>query len=684
MPDVMPRQIHLDFHTSELIPDIGAKFSRKQWQQALKLGRVQTINIFAKCHHGWSYYPTTVGNPHPNLRVPDLMGAQIEACHEIGVVCPLYFTVGWSVHDQVTHPEWAVRDRQGNTVVTGGGKADALAKPGETRPFGCWTFLCPSGEYLKLMLAQTVEICERYPQADGLWYDITNGPWNPEGPVCYCETCQRGMHAEGIALDDTLAVAEFAVRKWKHFYAESRKIVEARLPGNPIVFFNGTTFTNGQNRRRMWEHNTQQDLEDLPTTWGGYNKFPLRARFFARTAQKYIAMSGKFHTSWGEFGGFKHPDAMRFEAAAMIAFGARCNFGDQLHPSGEMDLATYKNVGEAFRYVQQIEGFGLDGRSRASLGLWWGNDTATSSGQFAMEPNHQGVSEMLLENQIDFEVVDEGDDLSRFAAIILAGAACLGEAQVKALDAYRRQGGKLLVLGEAGLDAATRSRFVLDVGATYVGPANFRQDYLLVRGKLAKHLVASPFVNHGSGIRARLTKATGLAAIREPYFDRTYGAYSSHMNTPFQLQDAPHPGAWALKDLVYLAHPVGYLYTTEGARLHREYFLNALRLVYPAQKQVLLAAPLPSGARVALVHQPAQKRYCAHLLYGPPTPRGRCQIIEDLVPLYDTPVTLRVPETIKVVRLPLSKKRLKAARRGRAVSVTVPRFACHEVVVFEY
>jgi len=50
-------------------------------------------------------------------------------------------------------------------------------------------------------------------------------------------------------------------------------------------------------------------------------------------------------------------------------------------------------------------------------------------------------------------------------------------------------------------------------------------------------------------------------------------------------------------------------------------FLNALRLVYPWAKQVL-SVDLPSGGRVSLAHQPARRRYCAHLLYGPPMVRG--------------------------------------------------------------
>ena len=38
---------------------------------------------------------------HPHLDF-DLLGAQIEASHEIGVKAPIYFTVGWSVNDAAT------------------------------------------------------------------------------------------------------------------------------------------------------------------------------------------------------------------------------------------------------------------------------------------------------------------------------------------------------------------------------------------------------------------------------------------------------------------------------------------------------------------------------------------------------------------------------------------------------
>ena len=69
-------------------------------------------------------------------------------------------------------------------------------------------------------------------------------------------------------------------------------------------------------------------------------------------------MSGKFHKAWGEFGGFKHRDAILYEAASMVAFGANVNFGDQLHPSGTMEMSTYENIGYAYEYVEKQNGPG--------------------------------------------------------------------------------------------------------------------------------------------------------------------------------------------------------------------------------------------------------------------------------------------------------------------------------------
>ena len=111
-----PRQVHLDFHTSPLMEGIGSQFSRENFQEALKLGHLTSITVFAKCHHGMCYYPTKIGIMHPHLDF-DLLGEMLDAAHEIGVKAPIYITAGWSALDAEQHPEWRARRKDGSYSV---------------------------------------------------------------------------------------------------------------------------------------------------------------------------------------------------------------------------------------------------------------------------------------------------------------------------------------------------------------------------------------------------------------------------------------------------------------------------------------------------------------------------------------------------------------------------------------
>jgi hypothetical protein len=685
--DKLPaRHVHLDFHTSEHIPGVGAAFDKKQFQAALKLGHVNSINIFAKCHHSWSYYPTKIGMVHPTLR-RNLLGEQIEACHEMGVRVPIYYTVGWSAADVRMHPEWAVRRKDG---ATAGAKLDA--KPDDPKPLFDWTPLCPSGRYRELILAQTQEICDMF-DVDGLWYDICY--W---GEPCYCENCRKGMKDQGLDADDPKQAWQYHAAKWQSFTDQTRKIVLGKFP-------QATTFYNGGASVYSPEYHAAQtifELEDLPSSWGGYDKFPLRARFFEEYGRPIVAMSGKFHTNWGEFGGFKAPEAIRFEAACMIAYGANCCFGDQLHPAGRMDEQTYANIGHAYKYVEQIQQYGLDGQAATRLGVMLG-------GREGDNADDQGVANMLLETQLDFRVVTREADLAQFDTIILTGNVRMDKALAARFTDYLAGGGKLLALANSAMDAGGK-RFMIDIGAKFVGPARFQQDYLVCGGTgvppvsssayparkgveethgqdahatslLAKGLPATPFLNYVAAVRVKPTSGKVLSAIREPFFDRTYGHYCGHQNTPYQLKDALHPGAVATDNVVYLAHPMGRIYHKHGAKVHRDYFINALRMIY---KKPALEVRMPSAGRATLIHQPQHNRYVAHLLYGPPMQRGNCLVIEDLVPLRDVPVTIRVPQKItKAYTIP-GKKAQKIRKSAGAIQTTIDEFACHTAVVFEY
>jgi Hypothetical glycosyl hydrolase 6 len=654
------RQVHLDFHTSEHISNVGARFDRKQFQKALKIGRVQSVTVFAKCHHSWSYYPTKVGRRHPRLvRGLDLLGEQIGACHAIGVRAPIYYTVGWSANDAAEHPDWRAKLRDGRDSTW---NFDVGAWPEEILPPNAWIDLCPSGAYRERILEQTREICEMY-AVDGLFYDICNSK------PCFCENCRAAMRIAGLDAVSDAHERLHCTAKWAAFMSDCREIVLRRHP-QATVFFNGQTKMQTPDELKTLQ--THFELEDLPTTWGGYDKLPIRAKLYSKYGKAMIAMSGKFHTQWGEFGGFKHPDAITCEAAAMLACGAGCSFGDQLHPSGEVNLDTYRNIGRAYAYVERVEEYSAGASPYSNLGIYLSN---------AQEHDH-GVANMLMEEQIDFDVLRPGhDDLAKYQTIVLTGGAVLDRESVKPLNEYVGAGGSLLVLGRSAFDVNHHERLVLDVGARYIGPARHDVDYTQMRTKAGAFAVDSPFLNYSAAPRIRAARgATPLADVYEPYFSRTYAHYCSHLNTPNQLEPAGHHAAIRKGRVIYLPHDLGALYYAHGARLHRALFAHMLHRLHT---RPVLRVALPSAGRATLLHQPQHRRYVLHLLYAPPLQRGRCLVIEDMPEIRDVAVQLRVPEKIKRVRLPLERKTLKPQLSRGVVSVTVPRLHCHQVVIFE-
>ena len=599
-PPERARQVHLDFHTSEHIDDIGADFSQAQFREALRVGHVNAINVFAKGHHSWLYYPSEVGRQHPNLDF-DLLGEMVEACKEEDVSVYAYFTVGWSATDAITHPEWVALDRNLENPFREAAKQVA---PGQ-HP-GSWEYLEPSGPYADTIYAQLEELVSNY-ELDGVWFDIFKphlGNWNAWS--------LQDFAANGIDTADLAAVDARVHERYAEFMARCNAIIAEHLP-EASAYYNGTTATYTDRnvasfKYGLFEANTKHDLEDLPTAWGGYDIFPWRSKYFAATGKNTVAMSGKFHKAWGEFGGFKDANAIKYEAATMVSFGAAANFGDQLHPRGEMDMDTYRNIGHAFEYVKEIEDYGVHARHAARLGLYTSENIASI----------EGTTRMLVEEQINFNVVNLLKDWSDIETLIITSGGVLERDRDK-VRAFVERGGKVLVLGEG---AVVDGQPFFDIGANYSGGANFDGDYTVVSEDLGEAMVRSPFLNYSPALRlSPKPGATVLATIREPYFSRSLERYSSHANTPYRVEAAAHPAVLERADgqVIAIAHDIDRQYFNEGMRLHRQLFANALgRLGY----NPMVSTEMPSMGRLNLLHQPEADRYVAHLTYASPIQRG--------------------------------------------------------------
>lgn len=652
------RQVHLDFHTSEAIQSIGGQFNKQQFQDMLKLGYVDSITIFSKCHHGWAYHPSEANEIHPGLSF-DLLGAMIEAAHEIGVKTPVYLSAGLDEKLARRHPEWLIRDAEDRTNWV-----KSFMEPGYHQ-------FCMNSPYLDLLLAQIREALSRY-DADGLFLDIVGVR------KCYCHNCLESIRSVGGDPRDKAAMHKLWEQTYATYTARVKEEVEAVKPGLPI-FHNSGHVRRG--RRDLAAMNTHLELESLPTGGWGYDHFPLSARYVQPLGIDFLGMTGKFHTAWGEFGGYKHPNALRYEAALSIANGARCSIGDQLHPDGRMDEATYRLIGEAYREVAGKEAWCIGATNVADVALL-SLEAAGVHPLASREPGSDsdaGAVRMLLEGKFLFDVIDLEQDMAPYKVVILPDYVAVDEALQLKLEQYVAQGGKILATGWSGL-AVDGSGFVLDLGIRYEGLNQFRPDYFrpsFEPGRLGE----ASYIFYAQGQRISLDGGLELGSREDPYFNRDAAAFCSHQHTPTSNVYGG-PGMVESGSGIYVAWNVFEDYAAKGSLILKETVIHALNRLLPEKT---LTTTLPAQGVVTLQDQQEQTRLVNHLLYASPVRRGKdIEVIEDILPLYGVEVSVAASRPVKKVYLAPQMEELPFLQEAGRVSYMVPRLECHQMVVLDY
>lgn len=650
------RQVNLDFHTSEMIENIGEKFNKEQFQAALKKGCVNSVTLFAKCHHGWSYHPTKTNEMHPHLNF-DLLGTQIEAAHEIGVKTPVYISAGLDEKTARRHREWLVRNKDESTMW-----AKDFTEAGYHK-------LCMSSPYLDYLIEQIEEVCKNY-DADGIFLDIVGVQ------PCYCQSCIAERTAMGMDPYDEKAVLEHSEMVYKRYAEKTRAAVDKYKKGLPL-FHNGGHIRQG--RRDLAHYNTHLEIESLPTGGWGYDHFPFSARYCQGLDIEYLGMTGKFHSSWGEFGGFKHPNALRYEVSLAAANGAKCSIGDQLAPNGEMDMVTYDLIGRAYSELKEKE-------------PWLDNVTAVadiaviapeaysrelSTGQMTqVDDSGSGVSRILLEGKYLFDVADFETDLDKYKVVILPDVIRADEKFAMKLKQFCQNGGKILATGKSAL-YEDKNEFCLDLGAEWVKESPYRPDYFRPSVKI-DGMGDTGYVMYGSGERVRCI-GTELGARENPYFNRSYKHFCSHQHTP---NSGEYGGAGMTEgqDGIYIAWDIFNDYAVSGEIHLKQITVFALDRLLGERKTLI--TNLPAQGVATLMEQ--NSRQICHLLYASPVKRGNgVEIIEDILPVYDVSVSIRTDKNISRVYLAPQMEEIPFTYENGRVTAQIKKLECHQMAVFE-
>lgn len=663
------RQIHLDFHTSPLIPDVGADFDADRFGDTLTEAHVNWVTVFGKCHHGMSYYPTRVGTMHPSLKF-DLMGAQIEACRKRGIAAPVYISVRVDQHIGTTRPDLVVRLEDGKLWGPNAHQAS-------------WYQICLNKkEYIDYVAAQTEEVLKQY-DADGIFYDMC---YYPPDPGCFCETCLKRLQDSGSARTDKEAHRRQTFQILREYTTRLTKICRDIRP-EATTFFNSRVTPNVY---RELDTLSQLEIESLTTGGWGYLYFPTYSRVMRTYPRPIQGMTARFHKSWADFGGLKTTAQLDYEAATILAAGAVVNIGDQLHPRGTLDTGAYSVIGKVYSKIAAVEEYCRGAEPQAEIAVLLLPPTKeaaerqdSSVGPYRIDASIEGAAAILnaLNHQWNGETADR-DNLDRYRLVIIPDAGCLTTEMKAKLDRYQANGGAVLFSHQATL---SEGEFALSNSPVrYAAPCPWTPSYMRLGEELGSDLPNTEYVQYRDGSYVEpLPGAEPMGEVWQPYFNRAPEHFSSHAQTP---ADKPtgYPVAAISSDgkVAYVYGAIFQGYREDAFYIYKEIAARLLNRLMP-NPIVRAVQNVPPSMEVSVLRQKQAGRTLVHLVSFTPTRRTAAnEFIEEAVPVADVTFALRTGEAPTAVTLVPSGESVEFRQDGEYCIVTVPKVVTSQIVCF--
>ena len=651
------RQVHLDFHTSEQIAGIGRRFDAGQFADTLLAAHVNSITCFSKCHHGMIYHDTRFEARHPFLQT-NLLQEQVEACHARGIRVPIYISVGLDEFMAARHPEWielgADGKRRGATPLQAG-----------------WKKLCFNTPYIDYVWEQTLEVLQNF-AVDGLFFDIIH-----QGACC-CGWCLAGMRSEGVNPEDESARKAYGVA----VLDRTRRTLTDRIRAvnsDCLIFWNSGHVD--PSFRPVLDCYSHLELESLPSGGWGYDHFPLTVRYARNLGLDHLGMTGKFHKTWAGFGEFKNRAALEYECFTALAEGSKCSIGDQLHPNGELDAATYQLIGGVYAQVEAREPWCIDAVPVTEIAIF--NPEALGVHDGRVDTAAGGAYRMLLEGCHQFDVVDEEMDWNRYRVLILADKIRLSETLKGRIERYLDAGGRLIASFASGLHP-DRDEFALSaLGVASLGLAPYHPDYVRAGEEISSGILPAAHVMYERGLAVEMTgdpPADSLAEVWHPYFNRTFEHFCSHRHTP-PADASGSPAIVETARTLYFSHPIFGAFMRHGLRVYKQLFLNCLDRWLP---NPLVRSNAPTTAHITVMRQKHLARTVVHVLHYIPEQRYReTPTIEDVIPLYDIELSVRLNAPPSAVYIAPERRSLNYSWDGDRAAATIPQVHGHVMVVFE-
>jgi hypothetical protein len=660
------RTVHLDFHTGPNVHGVGASFDPEAFADTFAKADVDSVTLFAKCHHGLLYYNTERPERHPGLASDfDLLEQQITALHSRGIRAPIYLSVQCDEYAANAHPDWIAMD--GLTQVK---RAQSTFEAG-------WQILDMSSPYQDFLAEQVQEVIDRFAPLDGLFLDMC---WDQPSTSVWAK---QGMTDAGLDPASEVDRAVYA-RQVAHGYMERfQKMVEPHLDPEVAsgVWFNSRPKTALDVEQKYLRH---IEIEALPTGGWGYSFFPYTARFVRPLGKPTLSHTGRFHKSWGDNGGLKPKAALHYETSQILSQGLTSGVGDLLAPSGELNPVIYDLVGSAYRHVKACEPFieGATVQSEAALVI---------NPELGDNPGSSGIGALrgLQQLRVQFDIVPPEADLTKYDLVVIPETTAVNGLLSEKLASRAAAGGSILISRGASSGSGAPDELSA-LGVTLGDELPFSHVFLRPTDALGGSN-GFDHVIYQRGVALETTRdAEVLCEIVTPYFERTWDHFSGHSYTASSGEVASEPAIVQIGSVIVTAVPLLTSIASDAAPAFRDLLRSLVERLLP-RPLVKASGPVHLETTVMttdtsmvlhLVSFVATRSAELSELTGPKH-RG-LDLVEDPFPLVEVDVALRVDRDIAAVHLQPDGLPLDYTVEDGYLNISPTVLNGHAMVVVDY
>jgi len=499
------------------------------------------------------------------------------------------------------------------------------------------------------------EVLDRYP-VEGIFLDCINMP----PAACYGNECAEDMLHRGMdPLDDQQALAFSRLQTLEY----CRK-VKALVGDDKFLYLNGLLFGESEGL------STHAEIECLPGLWG-YDFFPAQVAYARNRGTQVFYMTGRFHASWGDFGGLKTKTSLQNDCWDAISNAVTTSVGDHMHPRDGLDPAVYKMVGEVYTEIEQYETWTDHAKAVAEIGVM-----VPVTG--VISDYHNGAVRILGELKYTYDLLDERMDLSPYNVIILPDEVTVSPLLQEKLEQHLAAGKGIISSGYGGLNTE-KTKFALNAwNLDYDGPDPWNASYFKMLEDTGEEVSDMTCAVYKQGVLMQLKDGAQMVAdYIQPYFNRHWDGFHGYFYTPPE-KSSGRPALARSGNVFQFSFKIFSAYNEYAMVNHKNMVKYCLAQLL--DQPLIKVENIPSTSRVTVTEKANMRMI--HVKTTHPEKRGKYTIIEDSQILTKAVVYVKGQNVEKVYIAPTGEA-LAYEVAGEYIRISLPDIDGYLMIVVE-